>query len=92
MSWTFCDFIDPDPDGFRIDQILWVRIRIQSIRIHITGNLCEKNRFLFQQRTKVGTAFCIEMWNTFRTSKQIRKKGKQEKIVKKWKKEHFFKG
>ena len=40
MFWKFGDFIDLDPAEIRIriDQILWIliRIRIQSIRIHIT--------------------------------------------------------
>ena len=37
MFWKFCDFIDLDLTWIRIDQILWIRIRIQPIRIHITG-------------------------------------------------------
>ena len=38
MFWKFGDFIDLDPAWIRIDQIGWIRIRIRSIRIHITIN------------------------------------------------------
>ena len=42
MGWNqISDFIDLDPALIRIqihiDQILWIRISIRSMRIHITG-------------------------------------------------------
>ena len=41
MFWKVADFIDLDPAWIqiRIYQILWIRIRIQSIWIHITAIL-----------------------------------------------------
>ena len=42
----FGDFIDLDPDWIRIHQILWIRIRIQSIWLHIPGiirKICDVN-------------------------------------------------
>ena len=47
MFWNqFGDFIDLDPDWIRIriHQILWIRIRIQSIRIHIPAKFHQNRR------------------------------------------------